>query len=112
MDIPENRKFRGMVFAKIDNNKVCLYDRNGKSIEEKHSGISDKIFRKMFRFYNLQKQNANDIEYFYLLGKVKKEEFYMKEAFIKMNDDDLGVQFATEVQLEALSKEVNIPLTK
>ena len=108
-DIPEEKKFRGMIIAKICHNIVFLYDRNGKDLGSKHSGVGDVINRKVFKFYTLQKQIVPEMQCFYLIGKVKKGDFYLKEAVIQSSD---VVEFATPGQVEAISKEVNIPLLK
>jgi len=109
IEIPEEKKFRGMVIAKICHNIVFLYDKNGKDLGDKHSGVGDTINRKIFKFYTLQKQIVPEMQCFYLIGKVKKGEFYMKEAVIQSAD---VVEFATSDQVKAISEEIKIPLLK
>lgn len=109
IEIPEEKKFRGMVIAKAMGEVVFLLDRNGKDIGEKHPGVGDAINRKLFKFYKLQKDIAPEMEAFYLVGKVKKGDFYLKEAIIQTPD---VVEFATPGQVVAISKEVNIPILK
>lgn len=108
-DIPEEKKFRGMVIAKICHNIVFLYDKNGKDLGSKHSGIGDVINRKVFKFYTQQKQIVPEMQCFYLIGKIKKDDFYLKEAVIQTAD---VVEFATSAQVKAISEEVNLPLLK
>ena len=109
IDIPEDKKFRGMIIAKICHDIVFLYDRNGKPIGDKHPKLSDAINRKMYRFYKLQKDILPEMTGFYLIGKIKKGEFQFKEAAIQTNDI---IEFAKGYHLDAISKEVNIPLLK